>query len=161
MGKSFNDDVFNTSNDIVINSITGRTFSKEAIEENKEETTTEPKTETPKISKPKKAFLDDTTKEDDDYIKLALSIAKKSGIPNEMLKNNGVLYVKKTYIIKKEYIDLIEGLSILKDKQQKDVVNEIFKHALEDIDQETKDKALKEYNKRQNKLQNQKESNIF
>ena len=56
-------------------------------------------------------------------------------------------YTKKTYRIKDEYIDLIEGLALLKETNIKDIVNELLAQAFKDldnIDSNIRAKALKE-----------------
>lgn len=42
---------------------------------------------------------------------------------------------KKTYIIKDEYIEIIEGLALLKQEQIKDIVNEVIKRGLDSIEE--------------------------
>ena len=55
---------------------------------------------------------------------------------------------KKTYIIKDEYIEIIEGLALLKNAQIKDIVNEVIKRGLNSIAEKHNgiiDKAKKSY----------------
>ena len=55
---------------------------------------------------------------------------------------------KKTYIIKDEYIEIIEGLALLKNAQIKDIVNEVIKRGLNSIEEKHNgiiDKAKKSY----------------
>ena len=55
---------------------------------------------------------------------------------------------KKTYIIKDEYIEIIEGLALLKNAQIKDIVNEVIKLGLNSIEDKHNgiiDKAKKSY----------------
>ena len=55
---------------------------------------------------------------------------------------------KKTYIIKDEYIEIIEGLALLKNAQIKDIVNEVIKRGLDSIEDKHNgiiDKAKKSY----------------
>ena len=55
---------------------------------------------------------------------------------------------KKTYIIKDEYIEIIEGLALLKNAQIKDIVNEVIKRGLNSIEDKHNgiiDKAKKSY----------------
>ena len=55
---------------------------------------------------------------------------------------------KKTYIIKDEYIEIIEGLALLKNAQIKDIVNEVIRRGLDSIENKHNgiiDKAKKSY----------------
>ena len=52
---------------------------------------------------------------------------------------------KKTYIIKDEYIEIIEGLHILKDMEIKEVVNQLLGKAINDLGEDTINKAKKSY----------------
>ena len=55
---------------------------------------------------------------------------------------------KKTYIIKDEYIEIIEGLALLKNAQIKDIVNEVIRRGLNSIEEKHNgiiDKAKKSY----------------
>lgn len=52
---------------------------------------------------------------------------------------------KKTYIIKDEYIEIIEGLHILKDMEIKEVVNQLLGKAINDLGEDTITKAKKSY----------------
>lgn len=55
---------------------------------------------------------------------------------------------KKTYIIKDEYIEIIEGLALLKNAQIKDIVNEVIRRGLDSIEDKHNgiiDKAKKSY----------------
>lgn len=55
---------------------------------------------------------------------------------------------KKTYIIKDEYIEIIEGLALLKKAQIKDIVNEVIRRGLDSIENKHNgiiDKAKKSY----------------
>lgn len=66
---------------------------------------------------------------------------------SEVVKDNST-YIKKTMIFKSDYLDLINGLAIVNDMQIKDVLNQLLERAISELDEETKEKALKE-NKRQ------------
>lgn len=62
---------------------------------------------------------------------------------------------KKTYIIKDEYIEIIEGLHLLKDMEIKEVVNQLLGKAINDLGEDTINKAKKSYkdkNKKSNDL---------
>lgn len=55
---------------------------------------------------------------------------------------------KKTYIIKDEYIEIIEGLALLKNAQIKEIVNEVIRRGLDSIEDKHNgiiDKAKKSY----------------
>lgn len=66
---------------------------------------------------------------------------------NEPIKDTST-YIKKTMIFKSDYLDLINGLALINDMQIKDVLNQLLERAISELDEETKEKALKE-NKRQ------------
>ena len=183
MGKSLIDNPL-ANNDVVINSVTGRRFSQEAIEENKtsnEEVkeiikedvkTKEPltKEDTSKINellkdykkeieeeKPKKTtktleeqleeveeankkLIEEKTKEAIDEPKIVKEVVKKE-------TSNEKQYIKKTYLISQDNIDLIEGLALYTGKERKEVVEELLEKAINLIDPTIIEKALKEVKK--------------
>lgn len=167
-----------------INSVTGRRFSQEAIEENnaeiqEEETKTFTMDEVQKyikkditkqkpltdkesktlgsvinrIKKEAKQKEEEETKEEaiEEKITSYEETFKETEEANTSLNANSEedksLYVKKTYIIKQDYIDLIEGLALYTGKERKEVVEELLKKATDLIDPTIKEKALKELKK--------------
>lgn len=70
-----------------------------------------------------------------------------------------VLYTKKTMIFKQEYLDIINGLANINNMQIKEVLNGLLEKAINELDQKTKEKAIKEANK--NKMANKTNKNIF
>ncbi len=183
MGKSLIDNPL-ADNDVVINSVTGRRFSQEAIEENNAEiqeeeaktftmdevqkyikkdiTKQKPLTDKEsktlgsvinRIKKEAKQKEKEETKEEaiEEKITSYEETFKETEEANTSLNANSEedksLYVKKTYIIKQDYIDLIEGLALYTGKERKEVVEELLKKATDLIDPTIKEKALKELKK--------------
>lgn len=66
---------------------------------------------------------------------------------NEQTRDTST-YIKKTMIFKSDYLDLINGLALINDMQIKDVLNQLLERAICELDEDIKEKALKE-NKRQ------------
>lgn len=154
MGKSFNDDVFNNN---ILDSINGLTISKEAIEEN-----TKPKKEKSKLNIKDIINIDDIqekmkevkNKEKIDPQDEALQLLQEQERLNEREKEqkeqttitytkNVREYIKRTMIIKQEYLDIIEGLTKINEIQQKDVFNQLLEKAISLLDEKTREKALK------------------
>lgn len=183
MGKSLIDNPL-ADNDVVINSVTGRRFSQEAIEENKatqdevkeiikeDVKTKEPltKEDTSKINellkdykkevedKPKKKSLEEQLKEVEEANEKLLEESKKAEedieekpkvekIATKKDTSNDKQYIKKTYLISQDNIDLIEGLALYTGKERKEVVEELLEKAINLIDPLIIDKALKEVKK--------------
>lgn len=184
MGKSLIDNPL-ADNDVVINSVTGRRFSQEAIEENKatqEEVkeiikedvkTKEPltKEDTSKINellkdykkevedKPKNKSLEEQLKEVEEANEKLKEETKKAEekeieeepkvekITTKKPISNDKQYIKKTYLISQDNIDLIEGLALYTGKERKEVVEELLKKATDLIDPLIIEKALKEVKK--------------
>lgn len=185
MGKSLIDNPL-ADNDVVINSVTGRRFSQEAIEENKatqdevkeiikeDVKTKEPltKEDTSKINellkdykkeieeekpkKPKKT-LEEQLEEVEELNKKLLEENKeaekeeakttKKEDNKEDEPKNDKQYIKKTYLISQDNIDLIEGLALYTGKERKEVVEDLLKKAIDLIDPIIIEKALKEVKK--------------
>lgn len=80
----------------------------------------------------------------------------KKSISNMVEK---ALYTKKTMIFKQEYLDIIDGLASINDMQIKDVLNQLLEKAINELDQKTKEKAIKEAHK--NKTTNKTDKSIF
>jgi hypothetical protein len=167
-----------------INSVTGRRFSQEAIEENNAEiqeeeaktftmdevqkyikkdiTKQKPLTDKEsktlgsvinRIKKEAKQKEEEETKEEaieekiTSYEETFKETEEASTSLNANSEEDKSLYVKKTYIIKQDYIDLIEGLALYTGKERKEVVEELLKKATDLIDPTIKEKALKELKK--------------
>lgn len=168
-----------------INSVTGRRFSQEAIEENNAEiqeeeaktftmdevqkyikkdiTKQKPLTDKEsktlgsvinRIKKEAKQKEKEETKEEaiEEKITSYEETFKETEEASTSLNANNIeedksLYVKKTYIIKQDYIDLIEGLALYTGKERKEVVEELLKKATDLIDPTIREKALKELKK--------------
>ena len=167
MGKSFNDDVFNNS--FNLDTINGLNISQEAINKNKKET------EKPKINinldEVKKEFKEQkenkTISSDKEEIQETIKQQTKQRETKEQLKDisdknnlfNSELYVKKTMIFKQEYLNIIDGLASLNDMQIKDVLNQLLERAINELDDKTKEKAIKESKKA--KTNNKTDKSIF
>jgi len=80
----------------------------------------------------------------------------KKSISNMVEK---ALYTKKTMIFKQEYLDIIDGLASINDMQIKDVLNQLLEKAINELDDNIKEKALKEA--RKNKTTNKIDKSIF
>lgn len=151
MGKSFNDDVFNNS--LNLESINGLNISKEAIEENKENQ--QPKIDLSNIDlNEKKREIQDKkekeTKDPTDELKKLIQekdrlTEKVKEYEQEALTDDKPkeTYIKKTMIFKRDYLDIIDGLAIINDMQIKDVLNQLLERAINELDEKTKEKALK------------------
>lgn len=166
MGKSFNDDVFN--NDFNLDSINGLNISKEAIEENKENT--KPKIDVSNINldEVKKALQEEKKNKKTDpqqeynEIMQQQERLKEKQQEYEALKQDDedkATYVKKTMIFKQEYLDIIDGLASINDMQIKDVLNQLLEKAINELDEKTKEKAIKEA--RKNKTTDKTDKSIF
>lgn len=194
MGKSLIDNPL-ADNDVVINSVTGRRFSQEAIEENKatqedvkeiikeDVKTKEPltKEDTSKINellkdykkevedKPKNKSLEEQLKEVEELNEKLLEENKKAEEVEEKPKTTSNKadtkedkqddkeYIKKTYLISQEHIDLIEGLALYTGKERKEVVEDLLNKAIALIDPIIIDKALKEVKNKSKKEETKKE----
>ena len=169
MGKSFNDDVFN--NGFNLDSINGLNISKEAIEENQEQN--KPKIDISNINldevkeqlKKQKAKEKDPQDELNELMQAQDRLKEKASEHEqeiETIKNNAnytnTIYIKKTMIFKKEYLDIIDGLASINDMQIKDVLNQLLERAINELDEKTKEKALKTSQKQK---QVKTEKNIF
>ena len=155
MGKSFNDDVFN--NGFNLDSINGLNISKEAIEENKEKN--KPKIDLSNINldEVKKALQEEKKKEKldpQDELKRLMQEQERlkereqeTEQQEKYLKQDDEkqkeLYTKKTMIFKQEYLDIIDGLASINDMQIKDVLNQLLDKAINQLDEKTREKALK------------------
>ena len=186
MGKSLNDNPFNSLGGFNINGIG---ISQEAIEENKkalgqtkEEFTKEEKENIEEfvnksikdslgnikgVSDEEKALIKDLLKPNKtnndldamrEELEEKLEIAKKyeDKKPSTTISDTTTKErtTKKTYIIKDEYIEIIEGLALLKQEQIKDIVNEVIKRVLdsiEDLHEGILDKAKKTYKNKDKK----------
>lgn len=80
----------------------------------------------------------------------------KKSISNMVEK---ALYTKKTMIFKQEYLDIIDGLASINDMQIKDVLNQLLEKAINELDEKTKEKAIKEA--RKNKTTDKTDKSIF
>lgn len=80
----------------------------------------------------------------------------KKSISNMVEK---ALYTKKTMIFKQEYLDIIDGLASINDMQIKDVLNQLLEKAINELDEKTKEKAIKEA--RKNKTTAKTDKSIF
>ena len=65
--------------------------------------------------------------------------------------SNEKQYVKKTYLISQDNINLIEGLALYTGKERKEIVEELLQKAFDLIDPTIINKALKEVNKKNKK----------
>lgn len=189
MGKSLIDNPL-ADNDVVINSITGRRFSQEAIEENKQESQ--------EASKPiKEDVKEKLTKDDNKKIKDLVEEFKKEKEDKkakkqedkldeerieELIQTNKELkedlreyeeetkttskkadtsnnkdYIKKTYLISQEHIDLIEGLALYSGKERKEVVEDLLNKAIALIDPTIIEKAIKEARSKSKKEETKKD----
>lgn len=191
MGRSLIDNPLE-DNDVVINSITGRRFSKEAIEENKG-TSEEAKEIIKKDIKTKEPLTKEDTKTINEFLKdykkeLAEEknkktpknieeeleelekenkrlkeeneqVKEKSKVTTPTKKNTDKKYIKKTYLISPEFIDLIEGLALYTGKERKEVVEELLTKATDLIDPTIIEKALKEVKK--SRKEEEKTKDIF
>ena len=167
MGKSFNDDVFNNS--FNLDTINGLNISQEAINENKKET------EKPKINinldEVKKEFKEQkenkTISSDKEEIQETIKQQTKQRETKEQLKDisdknnlfNSELYAKKTMIFKQDYLNIIDGLASLNDMQIKEVLNQLLERAINELDDKTREKAIKERKKA--KTNNKTDKSIF
>lgn len=155
MGKSFNDDVFNTG--FNLDSINGLKISKEAIEENQEQS--KPKIDISNIDlneikeqikenkKNKKVDpqdeLNQLMQEQERYNERLKEQEKMQKYTIKQDNEDKALYTKKTMIFKQEYLDIIDGLANLNDMQIKDVLNQLLEKAINQLDDKTREKALK------------------
>ena len=159
MGKSFNDDVFN---DFDVANINGLNISKEAIEENKEKKKTkidlkelgldnidELKKEYQKEKASKKKDLKTeyeeiikSKKEQEEQAKILEELEQKQKEQKEEKEQT----VKRTMIFKKEYLDIINGLSIITNTEIKGTLNKILELGINEMRKQNNDlieKALK------------------
>ena len=162
MGKSFNDDIF--GNGLNLESINGLNISQEAIEENKKKST-KPIIDVSKIDlqeakkEMQKAKKETKPSEQLEYLQKELERVEKEK-PTPTTKepiNENEYYTKKTMIFKSEYLDIIMGLSLVKDMQIKDVLNQVIELGLEKLKEKDAtliDKAIKENKKTKNKKEN-------
>lgn len=151
MGKSFNDDVFN--NRLNIDSINGLNISQEAIEENK--TKSKPKIdisnididEVKKIVKEEQKKATKNTEEE-----LKQIIQEQERLENKYKEYKQLRtteeqhkeeYIKRTMIFKSDYLDIIDGLASINDMQVKEVLNQLLERAINELDEKTREKALK------------------
>ena len=98
--------------------------------------------------------LKDKSKDDKDLEALESELNSKKEEINKKVSSVMTLSdkkektTKKTYIIKDEYIEIIEGLALLKNAQIKDIVNEVIRRGLDSIENKHNgiiDKAKKSY----------------
>lgn len=186
MGKSLIDNPL-ANNDVVINSVTGRRFSKEAIEENnnpseevkdiiKEDVKTKEPLNNVDTSKIEELIKDYEKEKEEDkknksleeqldeeikaskHLKEARKREHEENIETEENKEteeeNKKRYVKKTYLIAQENIDIIEGLALLTEKERKEIVEKLLESAFNNMkkkDPKIIDKALKELEKSKKK----------
>ncbi len=159
MGKSFNDDVFN---DFDVANINGLNISKEAIEENKEKKKTkidlkelgldnidELKKEYQKEKASKKKDLKTeyeeiikSKKEQEEQAKILEELEQKQKEQKEEKEQT----VKRTMIFKKEYLDIINGLSAITNTEIKGTLNKILELGINEMRKQNNDlieKALK------------------
>lgn len=153
MGKSFNDDVFN--NGFNLDSINGLNISKEAIEENQEKSKTKIDISNINLDEVKEQLKKQKEQKDpQDELKELMQAQNRLKEKEqeheqeiETIKNNAnytnTIYIKKTMIFKKEYLDIIDGLASINDMQIKDVLNQLLERAINDLDEKTKEKAIK------------------
>lgn len=149
MGKSFNDDVFNNS--LNLESINGLNISKEAIEENKE--SQKPKIDLSNIDldEKKREIQDKKEKATSDPTNELKRLIQEKDRLSEKVKayeqqkddTPSTTYIKKTMIFKKDYLDIIDGLAIINDMQIKDVLNQLLERAINELDEKTREKAIK------------------
>ena len=151
MGKSFNDDVFN--NNLNLDSINGLNISKEAIEENKkpkinidisninlEEVKEKVKEEKKNKQNNPQEELQELIQEQERYNERG---KEQEEIEEYTIQEEKTLYTKKTMIFKQEYLDIIDGLATINDMQIKDVLNQLLEKAINELDEKTREKALK------------------
>lgn len=151
MGKSFKDDVFN--NGFNLNSINGLNISKEAIEENQEKNITTIDLSDINLDEVKKSLQEEIKKEtinpqdelkrltqEKDKLKEKLKEYEQETTQEEKKKE---LYTKRTMIFKKDYLDIIDGLANIHDMQVKDVLNQLLEKAINQLDENIREKALK------------------
>ena len=151
MGKSFNDDVFNNS--LNLESINGLNISKEAIEENKE--SKKPKIDISdidldkainEVQDKKKQEKDNPTDDLEELIQENNRLkeqAKEREQEKQKDENKKEPTTKRTMIFKDEYLDIIDGLANIHDMQVKDVLNQLLGRAISELDEKTREKALK------------------
>ena len=97
-----------------------------------------------------------------DYYKEVLEDNKETKQqPKKSISNmvEKALYTKKTMIFKQEYLDIIDGLASINDMQIKDVLNQLLEKAINELDEKTKEKAIKEA--RKNKTTDKTDKSIF
>lgn len=97
-----------------------------------------------------------------DYYKEVLEDNKEAKQqPKKSISNmvEKALYTKKTMIFKQEYLDIIDGLASINDMQIKDVLNQLLEKAINELDEKTKEKAIKEA--RKNKTTDKTDKSIF
>lgn len=153
MGKSFNDDVFN--NRLNLESINGLNISQEAIEENKEKTKPKIDISNINIDEVKKIVKEEQKKATKDTQEELKQIIKEQERLENKYKEYEQLqeqtteekpkeqYIKRTMIFKSDYLDIINGLADINDMQVKDVLNQLLERAIKELDEKTRDKALK------------------
>ena len=155
MGKSFNNDIdFGT--DIENASINGLTISTEAIDENKHKSEKAVKDILKEIdiNKTKKESKKEVRINQEQLAEQLLQENKRISasvkeydtmldMTKDLKSNKSLEYVKKTMIFKQEYLDIIDGLADINNMQIKDVLNQLLEKAINQIDESTREKALK------------------
>lgn len=150
MGKSFNDDVFN--NGFNLDSINGLNISKEAIAENKQNNKEIDKIEInhddlkkamEEVKESKKKIKKSEEENLEELIKEQKRLNEKLKEYDSIKKEHEDIYIKKTMIFKKEYIDIIDGLATIKDMQIKDVLNQLLETGINKLDSKTRERAQK------------------
>jgi len=158
MGKSFNNDVFNS--DFNVDSINGLNISKEAIEENKQATTPKIDLSNINLDEVKKQLKKEKAKQDPQAELEALmqeqERLKEKQKEYETLENytkpptenneEKIPYTKKTMIFKQEYLDIINGISAITNTEIKGVLNKILELGINEMkkqDNSLVEKALK------------------
>ena len=153
MGKSFNDDVFN--NDFNLDSINGLNISKEAIQENQEQTEDykaklKSMVGNINLDKVKEEIKEQKKKQQEEIdpqeelrrTQEELKRLQEEQQEHEPVKDN-IIYTKKTMIFRQDYLDIIDGLAELNDMQIKDVLNQLLAKSINMLDDKTREKALK------------------
>ena len=88
----------------------------------------------------------------------AREIQEQQETEEEPQKDN-TIYTKKTMIFNQDYLDIIDGLAQNNDMQIKDVLNQLLEKAINELDEKTKEKAIKEA--RKNKATDKTDKSIF
>lgn len=160
MGKSFNDDIFNNS--FNLDSINGLNISQEAINENKKNIDIKNNNDLDEAKKQFNEMRKQHEKPQDDIKELlkeniknseSLKDKEKEIITRTIIETTEqddeddqqekITFTKKTMIFNQEHLDIIDGLAQLNNMQIKDVLNQLLGRAINQLDDTTREKALK------------------